>query len=404
MIKRGKYYYQAMVVGVGAATLLTGRPLFAADWSNESSPYYQEEGWLDISEWFDGNNYKDDATWNNDTFRDASAQGNDTAYGYSTRNDDDWFYDYYEPAFYGTYDQDNMFPYGAYYQDYDNDGSYDAVATYSDKNNDGTYDSYDYFTFSDSSDQQKHREKVKGQLPNESREQSATGAIEKMKQVDVRGGKHTVVQIQHQNQPMLVDLGRASDLASMNLKNGDTITVTGPRSKIGDKAILLAQELRFKEQNKQISRERREFRATVVSTRRVKVRGADHLLAIVDTNKPVGAQAGQQPSQHAGQLAGQQAGQMAGQMASQQAGKMAGQMAGQQAGQQPAQQPAAGMARAAVDLGPASKLGMQVTDGSQITFTAVPVKVKNRQLLIAQTIQKNDGSTAYIDRRSGLGE
>jgi hypothetical protein len=371
------------------AVVAVSAPTQAAEWE-QNTPYYERDGWLDISEWFDGNSYNptDESTWrwddetynlSDDVGKDAD---NDAWFGYTVRNDDDWFYDYYDPSTFHVFDNDTVYAYGARYIDYDDDGAYDASVSYSDWNGDGIYDDYDYFTFNDSvaNDpvKKKKPEQLKQQLPSESRRQSVTGKIESMKQVRVRGDEHTVVQISAGTADKLaVDLGRKSGVAGLNLSKGSTITVHGPRSRVGDKTVVLARSVESGGSTRQIDRQREEITGTVVSTHKQQVHGLENVFAIIDVSGS-SARMQQQGTQ-------------------------------QQAMQKPAVQGQVGASaqpganRVAVDLGPAKRLGTEIKPGTSLTFTAVPVKVGDRRMMLAQTIRR-DGRTVPIDRRTSVNQ
>src|SRR5687768_5647545 len=118
----------AVVAGLG--TFGPGIPAYAAEFGDRSA-YYEDDGLLDITEWFDGNDYNptDEAwwRWDDETYqaaKDTSGdRDNDGWYGYTARDDNDWYYDYYDPYPYSYYDYDNndLYDYGSRYYDYDND-------------------------------------------------------------------------------------------------------------------------------------------------------------------------------------------------------------------------------------------------------------------------------------------
>lgn len=333
----------------------------------DNSPYYEDDAWYDVSEWFDGNDYNptdeawwrwDDETYNaaKDTSGDADS---DTGYGYTDRDDNDWYYDYYDPYGYTYYDSGDGYSYGTHYFDYDKDGIYDGYTSFTDWNGDGIYEDYDYYSFNNAANQ-KQQQKVKDELPTESRAQSVTGKIQRIKQVQVRrdkNAKNTVVEIQptgtqdNQGKSLIVDLGKSDKLQDLNLKQGDSITVKGPRAQVGQKSIILARSLETGGKNLQIDRQSRQVSGKVVSTHKAKVRGQQHQMAIVDVPATEGFKGG----------------------------------------------------KVAVDLGLADKLQVDLNKGSTLTFTGMPVKVKDKRLVVASSVQKGD-QFVQIDRRSGTGE
>ena len=54
--------------------------------------------------------------------------------------------------------------------------------------------------------------------------------------------------------------------------------------------------------------------------------------------------------------------------------------------------------KVAVDLGPADKMKDQVDKGETISFTGVPIKVGERRMVLAQSIEQGE-QTVQIDRR-----
>lgn len=350
MRKLKKLCCAALILGVGAVGSSTR--LHAAEFGSDSR-YYEDDALLDVTEWFDGNDYNptDEAwwRWDDETYqasKDTSGDSDsDGWYGYSARDDDDWYYDYYDPTPYTYYDEgdDGLYDYGSRYYDYDNDGTYDAFASYSDWDGDGIYEDYDYYSFTDTgSDKQKQQ--AKQQASRESRQQAVSGTIQKTKLVKVRGGKqHIVAAIQPQqqqqgqsDQALIIDLGNADDLKDVNPKLGDKITVKGPKAQVGKQAVVLAKSVEMNGQTKQINRDPRSITGKVLSTHKAKIRGREHLMAMVETTQKDKAQ------------------------------------------------------KIAVDLGPADRLKMDVNKGSSLTFSGFPVKVKDKSLMVARSVKKDD--------------
>ena len=60
---------------------------------------------------------------------------------------------------------------------------------------------------------------------------------------------------------------------------------------------------------------------------------------------------------------------------------------------------ARGEGKIAVDLGPADQLDVKVGEGAGITFRGVPIKVKDRKMLMALHIKDDRGKWKQIDRR-----
>lgn len=330
-----------------------GTQLNAADVA-ANSPYYERDGWLDITEWFDGNDYNptDEAwwRWDDETYQATKDKGtdidNDSWYGYTTRDDNDWYYDYYDPYHYGFYDFDanDVYEYGSRYYDYNDDGIYDAYAWYSDVDGDGFFEDYDYYSFADTKTRRNNQQSQKQAAAAESRQQTITGRVQKTKLVRVPGGnEHVIVALQpqqgqakQQDQLVIADLGRAEDLKNINPKLGNQITVKGPQAQVGEQKVLLARSVDLNGQKKQITRNQRTITGKVLATHRTKVRGQEHVLAMVESDQKGKAR------------------------------------------------------KIAVDLGPANRLQMNLTKGSTVTFSGFPVKVKDKLFIMAQSVEKNN--------------
>ena len=348
-----------ILVGCG---LIGGGTLLAADVA-EGTPYYEKDGALDITEWFDGNDYNptDEAwwRWDDETYqatKDTSgdvdsdeADSGDGWYGYSKRDDNDWYYDYYDPSpyVYSSKNNNDLYEYAARYYDYDNDGLYDAYASFADWDGDGVYEDYDYFVFTDS--------KSSGQSKNaqnqarDSRLKTVSGKVQKTKLVQVRGGKqHVVVAIQpkdaSKDELLVADLGQAEYLKDVNPKVGETVTIKGHSAMVGKQSVVLARSIELDGKKTYVERSLRSISGEVLSTHKAKLRGTEHLMAIVETKQNDRTR------------------------------------------------------KVAVDLGQADRLKMKVEKGSQLTFSGFPVKVKDRTLVLAQTVRDGD-KQVQIDRR-----
>lgn len=336
----------AVLVGLGVVG--SGAALRAAEFG-ANTPYYEDDALLDVTEWFDGNDYNptDEAWWriddeNYDAAKDTSGDRDSDWYGYTARDDNDWYYDYYDPYPYHYYDNDNngLYDYGSRYYDYDNDGISDAFVSYSDWDGDGFYEDYDYYSFADTgTDQQKQQ--AKDQSAKESKQQTVTGKIEKTKMVKVRGGKqHVVVAIKPesgaQDKPLIVDLGNADDLKDTNPKLGDTITAKGPKAMVGETGVVLAKSFETNGKTMEVNRNPRVMDGKVLSTHKAKIRGNEHLMAMVEIK--------QKDKTH----------------------------------------------KVAVDLGQADRLKLDIKKDSSLTFSGFPVKVKDKPLIVAQMVMQDD--------------
>ncbi len=336
--------------------------LRAEEWE-ESSPYYEDDAWYDVSEWFDGNDYNptDEAIgrWDDETYDAADAatssdQNNDidwtsSSYGYYSGNDDDWYYDYYDYGYqdYGDYDRDNNFDYTTSYYDYDNDGMYDAYASYWDNDGDGLYEDMNFYSFSsvtdDNADQaKKSKEKAKSmQKSQQAKMASITGTIKSAKKVKTPASTNVVVQVNDSSsgKSMIVDLGPAKDLGTMP-RLGQTLTASGFTFKAGEKSVLLAKELERDGTTTQVNRSGRSYTGTIEKTMKSKVREQEHQLVKIHTDQNK---------------------------------------------------------KLLVDLGPAQNSDLAVSEGTKITVKGPAVKVKDRAMLMATEVQAN-GKTIPIKR------
>lgn len=181
---------------------------------------------------------------------------------------------------------------------------------------------------------------MKGEAPKSSKEQTLSGKILKIKEVQTKGGKHTVVQVKQADKTTVVDLGKVKDLQSLNLKEGDQISVKGLMSKVGKKTVVMARLINAAGKQMEISRERNKITGKIVDSHKVKIRGIEHQMAMVNV-----------PSR----------------------GKVV------------------------VDLGAADKFKMDISKGKKLTFSGLPVKVKGKALIMAQSVHR-DEKTVPITR------
>ena len=355
----------ALAVAAGLITPLaaasTAKAGFGWEWET-GSPYYEDDAWYDVSEWFDGNDYNptDEAIgrWDNETYdrdealtssdsdNDIDWTNNDHGYYADTESSDTWFYDYYDHGYsdYGDYNNDGNYEYTSNYYDYDNDGVYDAFASYTDTDGDGIYDDATYVSFSDSdeqSDSQKTALQKADQQNSSAKSQSFTGKITRAKKVKTPATTNIVVELQNQSEDksMIADLGPADQLDRMPQLN-DTLTVKGSPFKTGDTRVLLSRSIEHDGQQTQVERSGREYTGTIESTKTVDVRGQQRQLAKIKTDN----------------------------------GK-----------------------KMLVDLGRKQDLDANITEGSQLTINGPAVQVKDRVMLLATKVTL-DGDTIDISR------
>lgn len=322
--------------------------------ANRGTPYYEDDAWYDVTEWFDGNDYNptDEVwfRWDNERYHRSEDTGSDTdndigVYGYTqTDKEDDWFYDYYDTGYGDSVNANDTnqsyFDYSYWYFDVNDDGYYDGYASMYDWDEDGRYESVDYTWFNDQGKAAEQR--VSQQASQDSTLREASGEVVKLKQADVRGAHHVVATIQaSDDKQYLADLGPADQLKKFNLSLGDKITAQGQMVKVGEKPILIAKSVKAGDQSAQIQRSRRQFEGKVLSSHQSKVRGQNHLMVMLQTKE----------------------------------------------GQ-----------KRAIDLGAADKLQTKPQEGSQMTVTGAPVQVRDTRLVLAQEVEM-DGKSFTIDRR-----
>lgn len=363
-------FFASWLALVGLCCPLTS--LRADEWE-QSSSYYENDAWYDITEWFDGNDYNptDEVAgkWDNEKY-DRSALDTDAdndwgSYGYDNYNDDDnWFYDYDTSDYVSRYDygaDHDVYRTSYEYYDFDQDGYYDSYLAYRDTDADGFYEDVDYYSFNDNrskdSAQQDKADKKHDQADKQkksSRREQIAGTIEKVKRVHSRAGSDRLVAMvsTKDNRNLVVDLGSASRFRSEGKqadqsakhpmpRKGDQLTAHGPLVKVGDKQLLIAQSAKLADgQMRSIDRSSRQVAGEIQKLKTVKVRGKDRRLAIVKLDS----------------------------------GK-----------------------KAAVDLGPAGQMKESLKEGTRIQVNGTPAKVKDRAVILARSITI-DGERTMISR------
>ncbi len=331
-------------------------PAARAQEPEDRSIYYEDDAWLDVTEWFDGNDYNptDEAIgrWDDEAYHftddltsaDGDSDWDYRDYGYAdtTAEADRWFYDFYDDGYsvWHDYDQDALYDAYTWYYDFDDNGLYDGYAYYVDTNNDGLYDSHTYYLYdvtADPKDSGKPKAADQQKRAGSKAEQVA-GEIQRVKTVEVRGTKHAIAEVRTSDgQTVAVDLGSKAKAASQNKK----LQASGPRLKMGDKSLIVAMTAKVDGQDMKIERDGRRYQGKVESTREVTVRGQKHLMAKISTAS----------------------------------GK-----------------------KLMVDLGRADKLSGTLTKGQQVAVDGVPVKIKDRVVLMARSLTR-DGETEQINRQ-----
>lgn len=347
---------------VGASSLAV-----AAEWE-ENTPYYEDDAWYDVSEWLDGNDYNptdevfgvwDDETYDSnvaDTDEDddlnaAVRAHEDHGFYYDDNADDDFFYDYYDDN-YAYYDPGTpgAYDYSSSYYDFDDDGLYDAYSYRIDTDGDGIYDDYEYYSFNDADQSEGSEEAKQTQAAEKSqsgRELQFAGTIEKLKQVKVRGKARTIAHVKSENgQSLAVDLGQmklSAGEAQHAQPEGKKIQVAGPLVTVGEKQLLIAQRAKVGDQDVQkVERKGRQLTGTIKNTRDAKIRGQQRTLAVLklkDKDDQV-----------------------------------------------------------LVDLGPSDGKIADLKEGDELKVEGVPVKTKDRMMIIAKSVSMN-GESMDVERQ-----
>jgi len=332
------------------------RPAAADEWE-QNSPYYEDDAWYDISEWLDGNDYNptDEAwgRWDDEQYDTADAAtsrdvDSDRQYGFDQSDaSDDWYYDYqYDPwrPGYLSSDDNNVYDYSWEYYDFDNDGTFDAYSSYQDVDGDGTYEQYDYYAFNVDEDSNvaakpdtSHKQAAERQKSRSSKGVVVNGNVDKAKKLEVRGAHRWVAHVQGDDgSTRIVDFGPVGQFDS-EVKKGQKVMAKGPLLKVGDHEVVLAQSASIGDQGEQrINRSGRKFKGQINKTKTVKVRGQDHQMVILNLES----------------------------------GK-----------------------QALVDLGEQDKLDIDLKESDQIEVSGIPVKVKDRVVVLAHSVTKGGDKT-----------
>ncbi|EMI56373.1 hypothetical protein [Rhodopirellula sallentina] len=294
-----------VAIMLGSLTPVAGG-LATAHADNEfgsNTPYYEDDAWYDVSEWFDGNDYNptDEAIgrWDDETYdrsdaltstdTDNDIDWSESDYGYYSGNDNDWFYDYYDYGYsdYTDSNSDGNFDYTASYYDHDNDGVYDSIAEYADTNSDGVYDTFNYVGFStnNSANNSDQRGNSGEQQSKRSKVAQRSGSITRVKTVKTPQGENLVVELSGNNDSngVVVDLGQ-KDQFDQQPTQGQSMDVRGAAIKAGENVILLATQVSHDGTEREINRSGREYTGTVSDMMTRTVRGNEHQFAKIQTD------------------------------------------------------------------------------------------------------------------------
>lgn len=334
-------------------------PAARAQEAEDRSIYYEDDAWYDITEWFDGNDYNptDEAIgrWDNERFRftdeltsgDGDNDWNYRDYGHAdaTADADRWFYDYYDDGYsdWYDYDSDGVYDGYAWYHDSDDDGVYDGYTYYVDSDRDGKYDRLEQYPYDTREHPGYDRKQTAADQQNRtgSRAEQVAGEVQRVKTVGVRGTKRLIAELRtNDGKTVAVDLGSHTKTVAKDKR----IEARGPRLKVGDKSLVVAMTAKVDGQDLKIQRDGRRYQGKVQDTREVTIRGQKYVLAKVNTAS----------------------------------GK-----------------------KMLVDLGRADNLAGAPNKGQQVAVDGVPVKVKDRVVLMARSLTI-DGHTQQVNRQTAM--
>lgn len=369
--RRWSYWFAGIsLFSVGLMVGLAPAPALADEEWEESTPYYEDDAWYDVSEWLDGNDYNptdeavgrwDDEVYDSNVANDDQNSDTNTSsnygssdYGYAAGNEDDWYYDYYDDSQWYTSDpyNDGIYLETSDFYDFDGDGTYDAYASYYDWDVDGIYEDFNYYSFGNldnaesmtkQASQQAQANTKQNAQNKSSKRYMVDGTIEKTKEVKVRSGKNLVALVKTDDGSFAVDLGSAQNASQWDLKKDDTLKAFGPVTSVGDKKVLLAKSIQINEndQKESVDRNGVKVAGSVKSLKTTKVRGTEHQLALVKSNNSD--------------------------------------------------------KQVLVDLGPVNKLSQKLSEGDIITAHGVPIRINKKPALLANKLTQN-GETTTISR------
>ncbi len=251
---------------------------------------YEDDAWYDITEWFDGNDYNptDEAIgrWDNEKFEYYDQQS-------STDDDNDGdfvdaqeFYGQdYDDGYARYYDQDRDGNYERMSRYHDTDGDYlnDSYANYRDEDGDGMYDTHDISEFAGKHAVHQSNVAQTTQKGLSGKAHQISGTVKETKMVQRVGYVALLAHVQADDgESIWVDFGTAGTL--LQLFQGDSLTVSGPITKRGNKQVLVATTLERDGTQRAIERTGRRYTGTVQSTKQAQVQGQPHLMAKLKTD------------------------------------------------------------------------------------------------------------------------
>jgi hypothetical protein len=248
----------------------------------EDSPYYNEDEWYDPTDWFDSNNYER----NERATQQRRSSGRENV-GTDERGNSDALSDRIirvgsnGVAFYRDKDNDGIYEQSHRYYDFNQDGDFDAYMSLFDRNHDGRYEAMEFTSFAPIDWQE--RAGLQAQASSDSRRHRLSGDIRSLDEVRAGGSRHLVAIIDgSQGDRRRVDLGPVSQLAGLDLRRGDRITVLGPVANVGGGTIVMADEIQSNGRTERIDRSTTHVRGTLESIRYADARGIQHALGMVE--------------------------------------------------------------------------------------------------------------------------
>ncbi len=280
-------------LAAAAALVLSAGAAAAQEEIENRGPYYEDDAWYDVTEWFDGNDYnptdEDVWQWDDETYdrmddEDNSDIDDDAWYGFDAGDaDDNWYYDYYDDGhrYYSVSDDPGLYEYAHEYYDYDGDGAYDGLYIFYDADGDGEFEELNYYALGVATQQQRDASDKQVRENASAKAKVAQGEIHRLKTVDVREGEHLVARIRGERAMTLVDLGPQDQLHRELFHEGATLHATGPMAKIGEKHVLIAQQVKIGDKSIDVERRPLRLDGAVKATRAMDVHGEKHLLLVL---------------------------------------------------------------------------------------------------------------------------
>lgn len=213
-----------------------------------------------------------------------------------------------------------------------------------------------------------------------SRRATASGRVVRTKKVGVRGARieHLVVLLRtERGRTAAVDLGPVKRLDRVKIATGDRLVTTGDVIAVGDRPILMARSLQKDGKTKRIDRRRSDYKDRDRRKRDDHSRGRQQYEVLRPQSYEEVERAGQIVRTKKVAVRGQNREHMIVLLKSED-GK-----------------------RRTADLGPVKKLDqLRLSSGDTITLNGRVARIGDRQVLMATSVQKEDGESVSINRRT----